>query len=188
MSQLHPELVSATADTLAVAARAKGLRLVVEPAPGGPDLLPGDAVRVRQILLNLLGNAVKVTEAGEVRIAAATRAEAEQVAVTLTVTDTGIGMTETAMARLFRPFAQADSSTTRRYGGSGLGLSITRRLAELMGGSVTVESAPGLGSRFTATLRLPAATEAIAAGKPAPTTTMARSFPDPACWWPRTTR
>lgn len=181
-------LVAATADTLAVAARARGLRLVVEPAPGGPDLLLGDAVRVRQILLNLLGNAVKVTEAGEVRIAAATRAEAEQVAVTLTVTDTGIGMTETAMARLFRPFAQADSSTTRRYGGSGLGLSITRRLAELMGGSVTVESAPGLGSRFTATLRLPAATEAIAAGKPAPTTTMARSFPDPACWWPRTTR
>ena len=134
---------------------------------------------MRQILLNLLGNAVKFTEAGEVRIAATTRAEAGQVAVTLTVTDTGIGMTETAMARLFRPFAQADSSTTRRYGGFGLGLSITRRLAELMGGSVTVESAPGRGSRFTATLRLPAATEAIAAGKPAPTTTMARSFPRP---------
>ncbi|MBX9700462.1 MAG: PAS-domain containing protein, partial [Acetobacteraceae bacterium] len=156
-------LVQATAETLTVAAEGKGLRLLVEIAAPGPDLLLGDAVRVRQILLNLIGNAVKFTEAGEVRVAAATRAAPDgQVAVTLTVSDTGIGMDAAAVARLFRPFAQADSSTTRRYGGSGLGLSIVRRLAELMGGTATVESAPGEGSRFTVTLRLPAAAPASA--------------------------
>ncbi len=173
-------LVQATADTMMVAARGKRMDLRVETTPVGPDLLLGDAVRVRQILVNLIGNAVKFTESGEVRVTATTETAGGQVAVTLAVADTGIGMSADAMARLFRPFAQADSSTTRRYGGSGLGLSIVRRLARLMGGDVAVESAPGAGSRFTVTLRLPAAAPVAApVAAPLPAVMPPRDGPRP---------
>jgi signal transduction histidine kinase/CheY-like chemotaxis protein len=137
-------------EAFAPQAAAKGLsfRLQMDPAAEGAYL--GDPTRVRQILYNLLSNAVKFTEAGEVSL---TVACAEGV-VTLMVADSGIGIAPQDMARLFSRFQQVDSSTTRRYGGTGLGLSICRELAELMGGSVTVESQAGAGSRFIVTLPL----------------------------------
>ncbi|HEX9329622.1 MAG TPA: PAS-domain containing protein, partial [Reyranella sp.] len=148
-------VVEGTTDTLSVQAERKGLVLQAVVDPGTPDLLTGDATRVRQILFNLIGNATKFTEIGKITVRARSLAvDAESVTLALSVTDTGIGLDETQIARLFQPFSQADSSTTRRYGGTGLGLSIVRRLAELMGGDVTVESAPGRGSIFTATLRV----------------------------------
>src|SRR5262249_45350237 len=126
-----------------------------EPAPSSTDTLVGDPLRVRQILFNLLGNALKFTQQGSVRVRAATVPLGEdEHRVTLTVTDTGIGISEAERTRLFAPFSQADSSTTRRFGGSGLGLSIVRRLAQLMGGDVRVRSQPGKGSAFTVSLRL----------------------------------
>ncbi|MDP1960638.1 MAG: PAS-domain containing protein [Reyranella sp.] len=148
-------LVEGTADTLSVQAERRGLAIATAIEPGTPDLLRGDATRVRQILLNLVGNAIKFTEAGEIRISArALSVAGGRVRVTLSVSDTGIGMTAAQVTRMFQPFSQADSSTTRRYGGTGLGLSIVRRLAELMGGDARVESTLGKGSVFTVTLDL----------------------------------
>jgi signal transduction histidine kinase/DNA-binding NarL/FixJ family response regulator len=164
-------LVDGAVDTLAVQARKKGLHLFADPPGIGPDMVSGDPVRVRQILFNLVGNAIKFTEYGFVRIGAATRQKEGSVAIALRVEDSGVGMTPEQLARLFQPFAQADSSTTRRFGGTGLGLSIVRRLARLMGGDVTVESTPGRGSVFTVTLRLgatdAAAVPAVVAASPA---------------------
>jgi len=150
-------LVEGAVDTLAVQARNKGLHLFADPPGPGPDMVAGDPVRVRQILFNLVGNAIKFTERGFVRIQSRTSVEAAGVAVELVIEDSGVGMTEEQLGRLFQPFAQADTSTTRRYGGTGLGLSIVRRLARLMGGDVMVESQPGRGSRFTVRLTLEAA-------------------------------
>ena len=113
----------------------------------------GDPARLRQVLLNLVGNAVKFTEDGQVRIAVARRGER----IRLSVEDSGIGISREAQERLFEPFVQADASTTRRFGGSGLGLSISRRLVEAMGGSITVDSEVGVGSRFTVDVPLPPA-------------------------------
>jgi signal transduction histidine kinase/response regulator of citrate/malate metabolism len=148
-------LVESTAETLRVQAHRKGLELTAHIDPDSPDDLLGDATRVRQILFNLIGNAIKFTEIGGVRVTAAAipaQEPAGAVTLTLSVADTGIGMSVEQVGRLFQPFAQADSSTTRRFGGTGLGLSIVRRLAQLMGGDVTVHSEPGKGSTFTATL------------------------------------
>ena len=157
------ELFRGTVEALRPQATAKGLRLTVEVVPGSTDALIGDAVRVRQILFNLLGNAVKFTQTGSVHVSAISVPIGEdRHEVTLKVTDTGIGISAEERARLFQPFAQADSSTTRRFGGSGLGLSIVRRLAQLMDGDVEVRSKPGIGSVFTVTLRLHAAPEAPA--------------------------
>jgi len=145
-------LVEGAIDTFTPQARKKGLALFADPAGPGPDWLDGDPTRVRQILFNLVGNALKFTDRGFVRIGAESRAEAGGVLVTLTVEDSGIGMDGVQLGRLFQPFTQADSSTTRRFGGTGLGLSIVRRLAELMGGGVAADSTPGRGSRFIVTL------------------------------------
>jgi signal transduction histidine kinase/CheY-like chemotaxis protein len=124
-----------------------------------PVAVDGDVTRLRQILLNLLANAVKFTEAGEVVvIVTAKPAPAGLFELSFTVRDTGIGLTEEGMSRLFQSFSQADSSTTRKYGGTGLGLAISKRLAELMGGTMWVESAgPGKGSAFHFTIRAPLA-------------------------------
>ena len=131
---------------------------------GSDDALLGDPTRVRQILFNLLSNALKFTERGGVRVCAGTAPlGAGRTRVTLAVSDTGIGLDAEECARLFKPFAQADTSTTRRFGGTGLGLSIVRRLARAMGGDVAVESAPGTGSTFTVTLTLHAAPAELAA-------------------------
>ena len=148
-------VVEGTCETLSVQAERKGLSIVPVVEPGTPDLLSGDATRVRQILLNLIGNAIKFTEAGRIQVSVRALSITEsRVHLALTVADSGIGMTEEQAAHLFQPFSQADSSTTRRYGGTGLGLSIVRRLAELMGGEAAVLSTPGEGSAFTVTLKL----------------------------------
>ncbi len=141
-------------------AEAKGLSVTSLVDPGSHDALIGDPTRVRQILFNLVGNALKFTERGGIVLRASTAPlGGERTRVTLVVQDTGVGLSEEERSRLFRPFSQADSSTTRRFGGTGLGLSIVRRLAELMAGSVTVESEAGRGSTFTVELTLVAAAD-----------------------------
>jgi signal transduction histidine kinase/HPt (histidine-containing phosphotransfer) domain-containing protein len=152
-----PALVEGVAETLAPTAGAKGLALLTYVDPAIPQALLGDPVRLRQILFNLAGNAIKFTEDGRVVLHAeleSSPAEAESL-LHIAVCDTGIGIAEASRQRLFQPFTQAESSTTRRFGGTGLGLSISRRLAALMGGEIGVESTPGVGSTFW--LRLPLA-------------------------------
>jgi signal transduction histidine kinase len=129
-------------------ARAKELDFVVR-SPADPLVLETDPARLRQILLNLVTNAVKFTERGEVRL----EARREDGTAVFTVRDTGVGITPEQLERIFEPFWQAEAPTTRKVGGIGLGLAITRELAELLGGRVQVESTPGVGSTFT--LRLP---------------------------------
>lgn len=121
-----------------------------------PDIggMRSDVMRVRQILLNLAGNAIKFTEQGTITIAARRDLDDGREWIVVTVSDTGIGMTLEQVARLFVEFRQGDTSTTRKYGGTGLGLAISRHFCKMMGGDITVDSAPGLGSTFT--LRLPA--------------------------------
>jgi signal transduction histidine kinase/CheY-like chemotaxis protein/HPt (histidine-containing phosphotransfer) domain-containing protein len=141
-------------------AEAKGLAVTSVVDPGSHDALIGDPTRVRQILFNLVGNALKFTERGGIVLRAGTAPlGGERTRVTLAVQDTGVGLSEEERSRLFRPFSQADSSTTRRFGGTGLGLSIVRRLAELMDGSVAVESELDRGSTFTVELTLVAAAD-----------------------------
>ena len=144
----------------------KGLELGLEFAGEPPPVIVGDAGRVRQIVLNLLSNAVKFTERGRVDLTVTTTPVDGRWAVNLAVTDTGIGITPEGMSRLFQSFSQADASIARRYGGTGLGLVISRRLAELMGGSLSVTSSgvPGEGSRFELAFTAePASAEAVAA-------------------------
>lgn len=144
------------------AAEAKGIELVVCPPEPTECNLLGDPLRVRQILMNLISNAVKFTEQGEVAVKADIEAvEADRAIVRLVVTDTGIGMDAVAVGKIFEPFAQGDESTTRRFGGTGLGLAICRELAEVMGGRLAVESQPQIGSVFCLSLplKLGAATE-----------------------------
>ena len=151
-------LVEGVIGTFQAQAAAKGLSLHADIEAGSHDVVIGDPTRVRQILFNLVGNALKFTERGAVRVHANTAALGRgRVRVVFAVNDTGIGLDAEQRARLFQPFAQADSSTTRRFGGTGLGLSIVRRLAELMGGAVTLESTPGSGSTFHVMLVLQAA-------------------------------
>jgi signal transduction histidine kinase/FixJ family two-component response regulator len=151
-------LVTATLETFRPQVLAKGLTLEAEIDADSQDALVGDPTRVRQILSNLLSNAIKFTQHGGVRVRAGTAALGEGNArVTLAIADTGVGLGAEQLAKLFEPFVQADSSITREFGGTGLGLSIVRRLAQVMGGDVEGESAPGAGSTFTVTLALRAA-------------------------------
>jgi signal transduction histidine kinase len=138
-------LIQETADVLRPMAEKKGVALQIEVDPALPDALSGDAARIRQILSNLAGNAVKFTAAGSVTIAA--RAPAPAV-LELEVRDTGIGIPRDRLESIFDEFTQADPEIGKRYGGTGLGLTISRRLAELLGGTLQVESQQGHGSRF----------------------------------------
>jgi signal transduction histidine kinase/ActR/RegA family two-component response regulator len=142
------ELADDVAELLRQRAEGKGLRLIVEPLPSAPATITTDPTRVRQILVNLVGNAIKFTEEGEVRV----RVSGEAERAVFEVIDTGIGLSPEQQARLFEPFTQADSSLGRRFGGTGLGLSISRKIARVLGGNVTVESALGRGSTFRATI------------------------------------
>jgi PAS domain S-box-containing protein len=140
---------------IAQKAHDKGLELGFDVARDVPQALVGDPLRLGQILTNLVSNAVKFTERGEITVALRQLGSTgEKVQLRGEVRDTGIGMTREQAARLFRAFTQADGSTTRKYGGTGLGLTISKRLVELMGGEIHVESEPGQGSRFIFTLWL----------------------------------
>ena len=146
--ELEPTLHGALRP-LELAARDKGLEFQLEIDEALPAALIGDALRIGQVLTNLVANAVKFTERGEVCVAVeVVRPLDDELLVRFEVRDTGIGVSDAAMARLFQPFSQADASTTRRYGGTGLGLAICRQLVELMGGSLQARSQPGQGTRF----------------------------------------
>jgi len=170
------ELVEGAAEALAPQASSKGLKLAAYVAPDVPERVLGDPLRLQQILFNLLGNALKFTEAGSVRLSLERAGDL----LCIKVADTGIGLTEEQRERLFQPFVQADSTTTRRFGGTGLGLSIVRRLAEAMGGSVAVESAIGVGSTFSVTLALDGVPATQAAVRPLDGLPLVLSLPDPA--------
>jgi signal transduction histidine kinase len=160
---LRAEIQGATS-VLAAQAHAKSLRLESTVDASVPDRVVGDPSRLRQVLLNLLGNAVKFTDAGSVSLAV-TRTEAE--GLRFVVADTGIGMDPAELEGLFQPFTQVDSSNTRRHGGSGLGLAISKEIVHLMGGAIEVESRLHEGSRFTVTIPFRAADPASATA-PAP--------------------
>ncbi len=133
----------------------KGLALITEIEPDVPKTVIGDPVRIRQIILNLVSNAVKFTERGEIKISVKCKMQSEKSdMITISVSDTGVGIPEDRLDRIFESFTQADGSTTRQYGGTGLGLTISKRLAEMMGGDITVESKPGKGSVFRFTVAL----------------------------------
>lgn len=144
-------------------ARAADRAVTVEVEHTGPRHVLGDALRLRQILLNLVGNAIKFTERGTVRVITESETVEGQVSVVIRVQDTGVGIEPEAQARLFEPFSQAETGIARRYGGSGLGLAIVRRLVDAMDGEVSVESALGEGSTFRVALRLPEASTPVEA-------------------------
>jgi signal transduction histidine kinase len=154
---LH-ECLSESLQPLQLQAHAKGIQLHARVQPNVPQRLVGDALRLRQVLINLIGNALKFTERGEVRIEITLASESRgQLRLRIAVTDTGIGMTRDQIGQIFDPFTQADGSITRRYGGTGLGLTIVQRLVGLMGGQVAVESQPGTGSCFSFEIALKSA-------------------------------
>jgi PAS domain S-box-containing protein len=149
-------LVQAACELLRRRAEEKGLALLVEIDDRVAPVLLGDALRLRQVLLNLVGNAVKFTEQGTVRVQAHVVARGSgRAELRLAVHDTGIGIAPEQRARLFRPFTQLDQRPTRRFGGTGLGLSISRELVTMMGGTIHAESEPGIGSRFVVVVPLP---------------------------------
>jgi PAS domain S-box-containing protein len=151
-----PKVVHATATLLAVRAREKHLELTVDVPPDVPQMVRGDPTRVRQVLMNLIGNAIKFTEQGEVDVSASViQRDGGGAAVQFHVRDTGIGIPEEQLGTIFKEFTQADASMTRRYGGTGLGLAISRRLVALMGGELAVTSEVGRGSEFSFTLTFP---------------------------------
>ncbi len=159
------DVVEKSAQSLAIRAHAKRLELIVSIAPDVPTALIGDPLRLRQVLINLIGNAIKFTEHGEVVVSVERESTAgEPLRLKFSVRDTGIGIAKDKLPGLFEVFAQADSSTARKYGGSGLGLAIVKRLVGLMQGEVTVESEPGKGSVFG--FSAPFEFQAAAAGAP----------------------
>ncbi len=165
------DLLGDTLKTLALRAHVKGLELNCDIAADVPEWVLADAGRLRQVLVNLVGNAIKFTERGEVTVRAALKSQtANEYVLELSVEDTGIGILAEKQGLIFDPFAQADGSTTRRFGGTGLGLTISSRIVALMGGQIVVESGIGRGStfRFDAHFgKVAAAASEIPAGNPA---------------------
>jgi CheY-like chemotaxis protein/nitrogen-specific signal transduction histidine kinase len=151
-------LIEALSDMLAARAESKGLTAEAMVAADLPEMLVGDAARLRAAIENLIDNAVKFTERGAVRLEAhAARAGRGKIKLLFTVTDSGIGLTRAEIKRLFRPFTQANADIARRYGGAGLGLAVVKSLAKLMGGDLTVTSTPGRGAAFRLAIVLPIA-------------------------------
>ena len=151
------EVLDGITDLVGLRAHDKELELLFDPDPDLPGAFIGDPLRLTQVLVNLTANAIKFTDTGEIVVRLERAPEADQddrAGIRFSVTDTGVGMDEAARARLFQAFSQADTSTTRRYGGTGLGLVISQRLVELMGGRIEVDSEPGVGSCFHFTIAL----------------------------------
>src|SRR5438445_12900382 len=147
-----------TLKTLAVRADEKGLELLCEVAPEVPEVVRGDVTRLKQVVMNLVGNAIKFTNQGEVAVKVQVEAEdGRDLVLRFTVSDTGIGIAEDKREKIFDPFAQADTSTTRKYGGTGLGVASSVRIVRMMGGKIWVESEEGRGSHFHFTVRVGAA-------------------------------
>lgn len=145
-------LMESVGEMMALRAHAKQIDFVVRVCPGLPEGVSGDPTRLRQIIVNLVGNAIKFTEAGQILVQVEPAASGQ---FQFSVSDTGIGIPSDKLGSIFDSFSQADASTTRKYGGTGLGLSICKRLVELMGGDISVTSTPGLGSTFTFIIALP---------------------------------
>ncbi len=157
------EVLDNVSSLVAQKAYDKGLELLFDTAPGVPQALRGDALRLGQVLVNLVNNAVKFTERGQISVAVRSLARTgDKLQLQVSVRDSGIGMTPEQAGRLFQAFSQADGSTTRKYGGTGLGLAICKRLVELMGGEIRVDSAPGEGSCFSFTAWLDLGDERLA--------------------------
>ncbi|GAA5115548.1 response regulator [Luteolibacter yonseiensis] len=164
-----PEVCREAFDVVRVGVAGKEIELIARIEPSVPHRLTGDRARIRQILVNLLGNAVKFTAHGFVSLTVdGTLMPDGRWMLTFEVRDSGIGISPEALTRLFRPFTQEDSTTTRRFGGSGLGLAISKRLAEQMGGDITVDSLSGRGSTFVASLLLESAAPDTGSAPPAP--------------------
>ncbi|MFT3991146.1 MAG: response regulator [Luteolibacter sp.] len=157
-----PDLCREAFDVVRVSAMGKELELVGSMAPGLPQMMIGDSSRIRQVLVNLLGNAIKFTPRGYVFLGIGGEQQADgKWLISLSVQDSGIGISPDSIDKLFKPFVQEDSSTTRRFGGSGLGLAISKRLTQLMGGDITVSSVQGKGTNITASFRLTPTAAAI---------------------------
>ncbi|HET9386206.1 MAG TPA: response regulator [Gemmatimonadales bacterium] len=153
------KVVHATASLLAVRAREKHLELLADVAPEVPRTVRGDPTRLRQVLMNLIGNAIKFTDAGEVVVSVRSEQSDGTARLRFGVRDTGIGIAPEQVGAIFKEFTQADSTMTRRYGGTGLGLAISKRLVQLMGGELAVASEPDKGSEFSFTLAFPVEAE-----------------------------
>ncbi len=163
------DCLETTLRTLALRADEKGLELLCEIAPEVPEVVEGDSSRLRQIVLNLVGNAIKFTHEGEVALKVAVEAaDNEERLLHFTVSDTGIGIPAEKQKLIFDPFSQADASTTRKYGGTGLGLTISARLVNVMGGRIWVESQVGTGTQFHFTARLKSSEKKVEVGTIAP--------------------
>jgi signal transduction histidine kinase/DNA-binding NarL/FixJ family response regulator len=147
-----PQIVADVASFMRPSAIAKGLDFKVTIGDSVPRVIYSDPIRVKQVLVNLVGNALKFTQRGEIRIHLSSVLQNDACIVVFEVTDSGIGITDEQILRVFEPFTQADESTTRRFGGTGLGLTISKRLVELLGGELTVKSLPGVGSVFRFTI------------------------------------
>ena len=167
------ESLAQTLKPLSIRAQQKGLGLNLDVDPQVVDLVSGDPVRLRQIIVNLVGNAIKFTSSGGVTVSVQresqqqkTSPKCEHMMLRFTVTDTGIGIPPERQKEIFSSFTQGDNSTTRRYGGTGLGLTISHRLTEMLGGRIWVDSEPGKGSSFHFTARFGIARESVAAGDP----------------------
>jgi signal transduction histidine kinase/ActR/RegA family two-component response regulator len=165
-------LIEQLGPLLADPADKKDIRLAWTLASNVPAWLSGDPSRINQVLINVVGNALKFTQRGEVAVSVSYSPKAGGGDLTFDVRDTGIGLSAEAQAKIFNRFVQADSSTTRRFGGAGLGLAISRQLAQLMGGDVAVQSLEGVGSTFTVTVAAPTAE--------APTTNDSKAVMEPA--------
>ena len=174
------DLVKTAEDPVRKTAADKGLELRCELAIGVPHQIPGDERRIRQILINLLGNAVKFTDRGSVVLRVATASDGGRRFLDFCVEDTGLGIPSETLGCLFMPFTQADTTTTRKFGGTGLGLAISKRIAEAMGGAITVTSTPGKGSTFTFRLPLESAPSPAGGISPVPSNIAMREQPNSA--------